>query len=195
MKVIKQIDRDQAFLAIVRTDPDAFKVIYKTCKNNCKWFLMTRYGNRITYEDFEEIYDDACTILYEKILDEEFIFTSTFQTYLNSVCLNLLRNEHRKQPKNINIEEFNNVDSDCLPDSGSQNESKEVLFDLVDRALEELKKTKHKCYQLIIYFYYHKLKLDDITIKLGFSSVDSTKTQKSKCIKAAREMAFKCLIS
>ena len=59
-------------------------------------------GNISGY-DYEDVFQDATIVLYENILKEDFILTVKFQTYINSVCRNILLNTIKKSKLKRNL--------------------------------------------------------------------------------------------
>jgi DNA-directed RNA polymerase specialized sigma24 family protein len=54
---------------------------------------------------------------------------------------------------------------------------------LAEKVLQEL---KDRCRELLLLFYQDKLPLRDIALRMGYTSENSTKNQKYKCLEAAR---------
>jgi DNA-directed RNA polymerase specialized sigma subunit len=66
-------------------------------------------------------------------------------------------------------------------------ERSEIIADLISKMGEE-------CRQLLLYFYFDRLRMKRIMELMGFSSEQVTKNKKSQCMKKLRAMATKNVI-
>jgi len=132
----------------------------------------------------EEIFNDSLILLIEKVSDPKFELTSKLSTYLYGINRFLWMNQLRKQNKYVELEW-----SDTLiisqDDLGYQEEKEEKL-----KMMESILNTiSEKCKKIFEMFYFNKESMQIISEKLGFSSVNSAKTQKYKCMERAMKMA------
>ncbi len=137
-----------------------------------------------TEEIAQEIFNDSLILLIEKVSDPQFQLTSKLTTYLYGINRFLWKNELRKQKRFVELEW-----SDTLiisdEDLGYQEEKEEKL-----KAMESiLQKISEKCRKIFEMFYFNKQSMQLIAEKLGFSSVNSAKTQKYKCMERAIKLA------
>lgn len=182
---------DQKLISQIKINPEAFSVIYKRCKNYCINYMRSKNYNNLDNSELEDIYDDACLVLFEKINKDDFLLTSSFQTFLNSTCINLLKNKVRKR-KPIFQYENNKIKHDSIYDDfyGIENNNKELLFRIIEKAFDKIKEKKRICYELLIQFYYHNKTIQQLTAIYGYLNPDSTKNQKSKCLKEIKKIAL-----
>jgi len=61
---------------------------------------------------------------------------------------------------------------------------KERLLILAEKAIRQ---TGKKCEDLLMKFYIHKMSMQDIARQLGYSSVNTAKTRKYKCLERAKQ--------
>ena len=190
---------DQELLIKIRENSDYLGEVYKRCKPNCFSFIRKMTNSSVSESDFEDIYQDASIILYEKIINVNFVLTSSFQTYLNSVCRFQVLNSIKKSNLNTAyIEDSDDDDdenpmgyrssiTDSLDEIGDQ---KETQFLAIEIALELMRNGKGDCYQILTQFWYHKKSMNDLVDMFGHKNDKSAKTQKHKCQEKLRKMAF-----
>ena len=190
---------DQELLIKIRENSDYLGEVYKRCKPNCFRFIRKMTNGSISDGDFEDVYQDASIILYEKIINVNFVLTSSFQTYLNSVCRFQVLNSIKKSNLNTAyIEDSDDDDdenpmgyrssiTDSLDEIGDQ---KETQFLAIEIALELMRNGKGDCYQILTQFWYHKKSMNDLVDMFGHKNDKSAKTQKHKCQEKLRKMAF-----
>ena len=77
---------DQELLVKIKENSDYLGIVYKRCKTNCLGFMRKMTNGKIIDYELEDVFQDANIILYEKIVKGDFVLTSSFQTYMNSVC-------------------------------------------------------------------------------------------------------------
>ena len=132
----------------------------------------------------QEIFHDSLILVIEKVSDPKFVLTSKLSTYLYGVNRFLWKNQLRKQNKNHELEW-----SDALiisEDDLGYNEEKEEKLKLLEGVLTSI---TEKCKAIFELFYFQKWKMKDIAEKLGYTSVNSAKTQKYKCVEQAVKLA------
>jgi RNA polymerase sigma factor (sigma-70 family) len=190
---------DQELLIKIRENSDYLGEVYKRCKPNCSSFIRKMTNGSISDGDFEDVYQDASIILYEKIINVNFVLTSSFQTYLNSVCRFQVLNSIKKSNLNTAyIEDSDDDDdenpmgyrssiTDSLDEIGNQ---KETQFLAIEIALEIMRNGKGDCYQILTQFWYHKKSMNDLVDMFGHKNDKSAKTQKHKCQEKLRKLAF-----
>jgi RNA polymerase sigma factor (sigma-70 family) len=133
----------------------------------------------------QEIFNDSLVLLIEKLQQPDFELTSKLTTYLYGINRFLMKNELRKQNKtNYDLEW-----SDTLIISQEDLEydfEKEEKLNYLEKVLDTI---SEKCKQIFRLFYYQKESMESIAKRLEFSSVNSAKTQKYKCIEKASKIA------
>lgn len=131
-----------------------------------------------------EIFHDSLILLIEKVSDPSFELSSKLSTYLYGINRFLWKNELRRRNKNHELE-WKDTLIISQEDLGYDAEKEKKL-----QVLEQvLKKVTEKCRQIFRLFYFDKKSMKDIAALLGFSSVNSAKTQKYKCIEHAIQLA------
>lgn len=146
--------------------------------------LVVKSGCR--KEVAQEIFNDSLILLIEKVQDPGFQLTSKLTTYLYGINRFLVMNELKRQRKVIQLEWKDTMmltDDDLSYDMEREErlQSMEVL----------LTRVSEKCRQLFQLFYFQKKSMEAIASEMGYSSTNSAKTQKYKCIERAYRLSRK----
>ncbi|MBN4072416.1 sigma-70 family RNA polymerase sigma factor [Crocinitomix catalasitica] len=131
-----------------------------------------------------EIFHDSLVLLIEKVSKPEFELTSKLSTYLYGVNRFLWKNELRKRNRNPELEWKDTLILSA--DDLDYSEEKEERIKILDKVLAGVTERCKKIFEL---FYYQRRSMTEIAEKLEFSSVNSAKTQKYKCMEKAILMA------
>ena len=195
---------DNELLKLIKKDDMYLNYIYKTCKTGCIRYMQKKHSGHLTGPDFEDIYHDALFALTKNIHKEGFNLTSTFKTYLISICHNLcLKAGKRTKKLDYETVKANTLTAplDIVSDS---------KFDTLDEiklastpqgialkiALKILEDSGSRCYKLLtMYFGFKDTRgaLDELTEYFDYKSSDYTKHQKSRCKKRLTELTLKNL--
>lgn len=191
---------DQELILKIKEDSEALGIVYKKCKSSALQFLR-----KINYQsndriDIEDIFQDAIIILYEKIRSNDFVLTSSLQTYLNSVCRFQLLN---KIEKNNAVEFYDNNENDDVESEDSMGfnplitdtleefeDSTEQQYTAIEKALERMKVAGGHCYELLTLFWYHRKSMNELTEIFGYTNAVNTRNQKAKCQKRLEKITF-----
>lgn len=132
----------------------------------------------------QEIFNDSLILLIEKIEQNDFILTSKLTTYLYGINRFLWKNELRKQNKTIELEWSDTLilNHEDLNYDEEKEEKLQLLVQLLDQITE-------KCKAIIQLFYFERLSMKQIAEQLNYSSVNSAKTQKYKCLESVSKRA------
>ncbi|WP_452228979.1 sigma-70 family RNA polymerase sigma factor [Lacinutrix sp. MEBiC02404] len=191
---------DQELVELVKQDKDYLGYIYKTHKDYCVLFMrkMT-FGSKIKEEELGDVYQDVMLILYEKIVKGGFVLTCSLQTYLNSVCRFQVLNKFKAVGKQLNFEAYEYLDVDSIneqydpriqDDLDDLSNEKEEQFTALEAALQVLKNSGGKCYELLVLFWYHRKSMLELTEHFGYTNSANTKNQKAKCQKRLEKLAY-----
>jgi len=132
-------------------------------------------------EDAQDIFQEALIVFYNKANQSDFKLTSSINTYLYSVCKFMWQKQIRDK------KEF--VDTTMLSESVNEEEIvSEIEFEnkckQAEQAISEL---GEKCKQLLMLFYFKSMKLKDIAKQMGYTSENIAKSQRYKCLEAAKK--------
>lgn len=133
----------------------------------------------------EEIFNDSLLLFLEKVRDVKFEQQSKLTTFFYGINRYLMLNELRKQQKHGQSLEWS--DTLIITDADLDYDfEKERKLDAMERILSRL---SEKCKSILEFFYFKKWSMEQIAAELNYSSVNSAKTQKYKCIEQASKMA------
>ncbi|MEM9920013.1 MAG: sigma-70 family RNA polymerase sigma factor [Bacteroidota bacterium] len=147
------------------------------------FFKVERYVQRNSGDssDAADVFQDGLIVLYKSVRQEKIPADAKVQAYLYSVCRNLWLKQLGKSKRKVALmEEHENIPSGPLHlDKVLSDEKSE----LVDKLLHQLGAS---CRQLLVYFYYDRLKIREIAKLMNFSSEQVAKNKKSACMKKLR---------
>jgi len=174
--------KDQKIIQHIRdgNHDEPIKFLYKEY-SKVRLLILASGGNK---SEARETFHDALILLIEKVSDPSFELTSKISTYLYGINRLLWKNQLRKQQKDRELEW---ADTMILTneDIGFHEEQESRI-----KALEEvLTRITERCREIFKRFYFRKESMTEIATAMGFSSVNSTKTQKYKCIEQAIRLA------
>ena len=154
----------------------AIRLLYQLFPKVTKSILQNG-GNE---DDAREIFHDSLVLLIEKIEKTDFELTSKLSTYLYSINHFMWRNEVRKRQKSIETKWPDALQVEA--DDFDYNAESEQRIEMLGQVLNQI---SDKCKSIISLFYYKKKSMTEIAKELDFSSVNSAKTQKYKCMERA----------
>ena len=196
--------KDHEIISKIKENSDALGIVFKKCKPGAIQFLRKTNYQSNERIDIEDIFQDAILVLYENIVNKDFILASntSLQTYLNSVCRNQLL---KKIGKNNVVElkenkgndedhdevmEFNPLIVDTLEEFV---DIKEQQFNAMEKALEKIKEAGGHCYELLTLSWYHRKSMSELSEVFGYSNADNTKNQKARCQKRLEKLTFELM--
>lgn len=172
-------------------------------KEKVLMILMSMFG-RLCYEDLEEVYMDGCMVLWNRWKENKVhLQDEGIVKFLIKIC------------KNIGMHYLRGVRDDVLSldvlmedrvekDSGEECFNIGDMFDVMDggmnenddnEMMERLKNVWEKLSDvdkiILVSYYWDGLKMEEIVKRVGYKSVDSVKSKKSKCLKRMLEMMKK----
>lgn len=152
------------------------KVLYKEFPK-LKAHILASGGNAA---DARETFHDALILLIEKVSNPSFALTSKLTTYLYGITRLLWKNKLRKQHKNRELE-WSDTMILTNEDVGYHQEQ-ELKISALENVLEAI---TERCQEIFRRFYFEKESMEEIANAMGFSSTNSAKTQKYKCMEQA----------
>lgn len=158
----------------------AFQQLYKHFPMMRK-MILSKGGKK---EDAEDIYQEALIILCKKIRNTDFQLTARLSTFLYGICALLWKEELKRRQK------MSYVDFDISMDIISEESFATSIVDEDQLKLAEkvVSSLGERCQELLALFYMGSMKLKDIAEKMGYSSENTAKNQKYKCLEAAKNM-------
>lgn len=160
----------------------ALRLIYKSMYPSIKNFILNNNGN---YEDAADIFQDAIIVFYDKVRTLDFELNCTIKTYLYSVSKYMWLNKLKVNKRTVSFEEKLN-EIEIMP---IEVESLEIS-DQQSEVIKMIEKLGSKCKDVLTYYYFDRLKMKQIAVKMNFSNEQVAKNKKSSCLKKLKEMAF-----
>jgi RNA polymerase sigma factor (sigma-70 family) len=167
---------DEAILEGLRLRSDYIvNFIYKEFFPLIK-FLVTENGG--TEEDAEDTFQDGIIILYNKVSVDQLVLTSSFKTYLYSVCRNVwLQKLSRRKAvfdKLSDVEDFIDLPMNIILETTSEETERHRIIQIHFLSMPE------DC-QRILKLFSNNTSLREIAVILGFKSEKYAKTRKFLC--------------
>jgi len=172
--------QDPKIIELIRSDRNdkALTVLYKHFPMMQK-MVRSKGGN---VQDAEDIFQEALIILCRKVRETDFTLTAQLSTYLFSICRFLWKDELKKRQGSVPYDFETGLKETEERDLGDWLEA-ESGARLAEQALREL---GERCRELLLLFYHGGVKLKDIAARMGYSSENTAKNQKYKCLEGAR---------
>ncbi len=167
---------DEAIIEGLRLRSDfIIKYIYQELFPTIKYLVIKNSGNE---EDAEDIFQDGLIVIFKKIKENQLELTSSFRTYLYSVCRNLWLQKlsRRKQFSR----EFSDIETFVeLPDKVME----EIYDDEVEkyRLYQQHFLTLNDDCQKVLLLFMKKLSLKEIAVEMGYKTEKYAKTRKYLC--------------
>ena len=165
-------------------------------RENVLMRLMGRFKS-LRFEDLEEVYDDGCLVLWEKMMDKEFeLREKSLVGYLVRICRNI--GMHYLRKVNEEIESLDRIMErgyemkeddergieeifDVMEEKGSENE----IFERLDMVWKKLKKVDR---MILESYYVDGCRMEEIARRVGYRNGNSVKSKKNKVLRRMMEM-------
>ena len=151
----------------------------------------------LRFEDLEEVYDDGCLVLWEKMMDREFeLKEKSLVGYLVRICRNVGMHYLRKVNEDIesldrilergyevkeNDENGMRAMFDVMEEKGNEDE----IFEKLDMVWEKLKKVDR---MILESYYVDGCRMEEIARRIGYRNGNSVKSKKNKVLRKMMEM-------
>ena len=158
--------------------------------------LMGKFKS-LRFEDLEEVYDDGCLVLWEKMMDREFeLREKSLVGYLVRICRNI--GMHYLRKVNEDIESLDRIYErgyemrdddergieemfDVMEEKGNE----DVIFERLDRVWNKLKKVDR---MILESYYVDGCRMEEIAKRIGYRNGNSVKSKKNKVLRRMMEM-------
>ena len=158
--------------------------------------LMGRFKS-LRYEDLEEVYNDGCLVLWDKMLDKEFkLKEKSMVGYLVRICRNIGMHYLRKVNEDIESldrimergyemreEDERGIEElfDVMEEKGNEDE----IFERLDRVWGKLKEVDR---MILESYYVDGCRMEEIARRIGYRNGNSVKSKKNKVLRKMMEM-------
>ena len=151
----------------------------------------------LRFEDLEEVYDDGCLVLWEKMMDREFeLREKSLVGYLVRICRNI--GMHYLRKVNEDIESLDRIYErgyemrdddergieemfDVMEEKGNEDE----IFERLDRVWNKLKKVDR---MILESYYVDGCRMEEIAKRIGYRNGNTVKSKKNKVLRRMMEM-------
>lgn len=164
-------------------------------RENVLMRLMGRFKS-LRYEDLEEVYDDGCLVLWEKMNKGVDLKERSLVGYLVKICRNI--GMHYLRKVNEDIESLDRIMErgyemreddergieemfDVMEEKGSENE----VFERLEKVWEKLKKVDR---MILESYYVDGCRMEEIARRVGYRNGNSVKSKKNKVLRKMMEM-------
>ena len=160
-------------------------------------FLVKKYRKHVifyvnenggTQKQGEQIFQAAVDSIVDIILRGKLNQQIDVQKYFIRICIN---HWNKEAPKSKLLVKFGNNEDQCKINSAEEDFINNEQYNIAHQSLEQqFAKLRSRCQKILTYYYYDRLKLDQIANKLKSKSTDSIKTQKNDCINGLRALVI-----
>ena len=179
---------EDEFIDGLRTgNNEVLSALYKKYYNIVLKFIVNKSG---TQEAAQDIYQETIIVLYENVQKPGFELNCQLQTYIFSIAKRLWLKQLKKSSKTFLFKEDGENELVDVSEEITEHLNKEVELDKLTQSLTEL---GEPCATLIKDFYVHKLSMDEIAEKFGYTNADNAKNQKYKCLQRLKKCFFEIL--
>ncbi len=172
-------EEDKYIKYLKSNDSQGIKEIYDTYLPRIESIIGGMGGNK---QEAWEIFQESLIVILNRIQNPDFQLSSSFYTFLVSICKFKWFNESKKKyKKNVTIDNEKTLkdDQDIL-----QTIMKIERFELYKQKLDDL---GGECKSLLE-LYFDKIPMREIAIRLGLNSENAAKQKKYKCQRKLIEM-------
>lgn len=165
---------DAVIEGLKKRESGIIRYIYKEYYPTIKFLITTNSG---TETDAEDVFQDALVVLYRKIARENLILTSSFKTFLYSICRNLwLQRLDRRVFSNgfLDMENLSEIQDNLYTGQHEEEVEKYRLFQ------QHFFRLGEDC-QKILRLFLKKTSLKEIAEIMGFKTEKYAKTRKFMC--------------
>jgi len=166
---------DEAILeGLKKRDREVIRYVYKEYYPTIKFLIISNSGSDT---DAEDVFQDAMVIIYRKISEDRLVLTSSFKTFLYSICRNLW---------------LQRLDRKLFSYEFMENENLTDMQDAIVVELTEMENEKYRLFQQhflrlsedckkILRLFMNKVPLKEIAEIMGFKTEKYAKTRKFMC--------------
>lgn len=190
------LNREQILLeGLIANDRSATEQVYRDNHKIVVSWVSARGGSAT---DGEDVFQEAMVILFQKAQQAEFRLSCKIGTYLVAVSkyiwykkLQQLQRQPDFSPHS-NGDEYGMHDNRAYEDDIKVQEEREVHFEQLNLALEEL---GEPCRSLLKAFYNEDKSMQEIAKSFGYTNQDNAKTQKYKCLTRLKKLFYNAQVN
>ena len=165
-------------------------------RENVLMRLMGKFKS-LRYEDLEEVYNDGCLVLWNKMMDKEFMLKEKSMVgYLVRICRNI--GMHYLRKVNEDVESLDRIMERGYEVREDDGRGIEEIFDVMDERgnederyekLERIwSKLKEVDRMILESYYVDGCRMEEIAKRIGYKNGNSVKSKKKKVLMKIMEM-------
>ena len=173
-----------------------FKKVVENERENVLMWLKGRF-KVLSFEDLEEVYNDGCLVLWEKMMDRDFeLMEKSLVGYLMKICRNI--GMHYLRKVNEDSESLDRImergfgvsdDDECgigeMFDVMDERENEDERYEKLERVWSMLKEVDR---MILESYYVDGCKMEEIAKRIGYKNGNSVKSKKKKVLMRIKEM-------
>ena len=188
----------QIVMSIMQNDSRGWRYICRNMKQGFAAILARTFSfGRTPDADIEDIFQDSCIVLMQKVKEGKFAITGEHSVFkflvkigINNAC-NFIR-KHRPLTSKEEVTVTLNLHDDNQDVEMPLDEKQEAQNEFLDRVFDSI---PADCQMLLKRFYWDRKPLDEIASTLGLRNADTAKTKKNRCMNKFKDIASKLLES
>lgn len=168
----KKLNDEQLIVAIRNGDKDAVVQLYKDNRMAIRNYILKNSG---TDDDAEDILQDACVAVWEKIKKGELELKAKLSTFVFAISKNLWLKRLHKMGKNSQLDD-SHTENLSVGEDAFATENRQIVVQMMD-------KLGSNCKELLLMFYFEGFDMNTIAQKLQYNNADTAKAKKHQCFK------------
>jgi RNA polymerase sigma factor (sigma-70 family) len=178
--LFKKLNDEQLVIAIKNGDKQALMQLYRDNMVSVRNYILKNNGRE---EDADDVIQDACIAVWEKIQNNQLILNAKLSTFVFAVSKNIWLKKLNKSSRQV---ELSDIHTEKLSENADIFNQQDLS--LVSKALEML---GEKCKTILQLFYFEGKDMIEIAEILEYNNADTAKAKKHQCFKNLREQFLK----
>lgn len=176
---------DSNILKLLNSDKESeidkgLNCLFRNCSKIILKFILANKG---TEDEAKDVIQDSIIVFYEQVKNKNLVLDCTINTYIYSVSRNLWLKKLAYKSRFINeLSEYIVIDN--VLTEGFDDDIRNNKFIKLFNELGE------SCRVILLYYYYDKLSMKEIMIRMNFKSEQAAKNKKYKCLNYLREIVL-----
>ena len=169
--------------ALRRGERQAVEHLYESSFGYCASIVLNNQGSM---SEAKDLFQESIIVLFNNLRKPDFALSCNVKTYLYSVMRNLwLKNIHKsgKLGVKVNLEEQGREYIDLGEEEINLKIETESQYEAVNKALLKI---KEDCKNLLMNYYFNKIKLKDIAVLMGYTP-QFAKVKKNRCMESLKK--------
>ena len=166
-----------------RDQDNAFAQIYD---DNYKSILSMVLKNNGNEQNCKDVFQDSIIILYKKVRALDFELSSKLSTYFYSIARKVWMKQLKRSSR---VASFEDVDRTFVEveDNAFEVLTKKENASNLERLFAQI---GEDCQKVLRFFYYEKMKMEEIATIMGYGSTQVAKNKKFKCLNSLRSLVI-----